>query len=160
MNIAIPVPMQPVKSSQIVSVGYDNAAQILYVLFTSQIPYRYLAVPPHIHLDFLGAASLGVYFRQCIKGRFVCEKPNAVGEWVAIGAFLASNASKDLLRKLAKRAEIVAGVPEERMGIMWRHALVAAGLGADIPDAQVDAWMDTLSQQQCTDLIEYLKGRT
>jgi hypothetical protein len=64
---------QPVKSSQIRSVGYDSAAQVLEIEFHSGGVYRYFGVPSEVHTALLRARSRGRYFEAHIKGAYLCE---------------------------------------------------------------------------------------
>lgn len=64
---------QPVKSSQIRSVGYDPAEQVLEIEFHSGGVYRYFAVPAAVHTALLRARSRGKYFEAQIKGAYLCE---------------------------------------------------------------------------------------
>lgn len=66
--------MQPVKSSNIDSVGYDPATQELHVLFTGGSRYRYSGVPPDAHEAFMGSASKGGHFAANIRGKFAHVK--------------------------------------------------------------------------------------
>jgi hypothetical protein len=64
---------QPVKSSQIRSVGYDPAEQVLEIEFHSGGVYRYFGVPTTVHTALLRARSRGKYFEAHIKGVYLCE---------------------------------------------------------------------------------------
>ena len=59
----------PVESSCIASVGYAAAVETLEVEFRSGAVYRYLAVPPDVHLALLQSASKGAYLNRHIKAR-------------------------------------------------------------------------------------------
>lgn len=60
--------MQPVSSSNIASIGYDNGT--LHIRFQSGAAYAYYNVPQSVYNNFLSAASLGKYFHANIKGRY------------------------------------------------------------------------------------------
>jgi len=64
---------QPVKSSQIRSVGYDPAEHVLEIEFHSGGIYRYFGVPAEVHAALLRARSRGKYFEAHIKGAYLCE---------------------------------------------------------------------------------------
>ena len=57
-----------VKSSNLVSVGYDSASRILEIEFGGGSVYRYSGVPPEEHKGLMGASSHGKYFAAHIKG--------------------------------------------------------------------------------------------
>jgi len=57
----------PVESSNLVSVGYDPAAQILEVEFKSKKIYRYHKVPQQIFDGLMAADSKGAYFAAHIR---------------------------------------------------------------------------------------------
>ena len=60
-----------VKSTNLVSVGYDFASHTLEVEFRKGQVYHYFEVPEYIYDGLLSATSAGVYFQVHIKGRFV-----------------------------------------------------------------------------------------
>lgn len=57
-----------VKSSNLVSVGYDSASRTLEIEFGGGSVYRYFRVPPEKHEGLMGASSHGKYFAARIKG--------------------------------------------------------------------------------------------
>ncbi|MCC3653396.1 KTSC domain-containing protein [Streptomyces sp. S07_1.15] len=59
-----------VVSSNIRSIGYSAAEELLEVEFASGI-YRYHSVPENVHEEFMAAASHGRYFARSIKDRYV-----------------------------------------------------------------------------------------
>lgn len=65
----VPIPMTPVKSSQVALVGYDAASKTLAVKFAhgAGAEYRYPNVEPQVHADFMAAESIGKFFGQHIK---------------------------------------------------------------------------------------------
>jgi KTSC domain-containing protein len=62
--------MQPVQSSNIKSIGYDEEARELVVEFTSGATYAYSNVDQPTFSDFLGSASKGKYFAAFIKDAY------------------------------------------------------------------------------------------
>lgn len=60
----------PVSSSNIASIGYDEAAKTLEIEFHTGSVYQYLNVPIEIYRGLLKAGSPGGYFRNHVKGRF------------------------------------------------------------------------------------------
>lgn len=65
------LPLSPVKSSHLQSVGYDPATHTLDVAFRSGGPtYRYHGVPPTVHESLMAAPSKGKFFGTAIRGRF------------------------------------------------------------------------------------------
>ena len=59
-----------VESTVLVTVGYDEARELLQVEFCGRAIYHYFGVPAAIHQTLLGAPSKGSYFNQAIRGRF------------------------------------------------------------------------------------------
>jgi len=69
------ITMHPVKSSQILSVGYDPKLEILYVEFTNWNVYEYYNVPGEVSAVMLSpSTSVGSYFYKEIKGKFEYKK--------------------------------------------------------------------------------------
>lgn len=60
----------PVKSSNLVSVGYDPAKKELEVEFRGGSVYTYHDVEPHHHEALMSAESHGTHLHQHIKGKF------------------------------------------------------------------------------------------
>lgn len=56
-----------VKSSNLASVGYDQAAKILEVEFNTGGIYQYHNVPENIHSGLMSASSHGSYFDTFVK---------------------------------------------------------------------------------------------
>jgi len=65
---------QPVKSSNLNSVGYDSTNNILEIQFNSGSIYQYFNVPNSIYMDLMKAASKGGYFHKNIKERYKFER--------------------------------------------------------------------------------------
>jgi KTSC domain len=62
------VRMQPVESSSVRAIGYDEEAEELWVEFySSPDPYVYLEVPPQIYSELKEAGSKGEYVNLVIK---------------------------------------------------------------------------------------------
>lgn len=66
----------PVKSSNIVSVGYDFALCILEVEFKTGGIYQYKGVPEVLKDSMLGAESIGKFFAMFIRDAFPHTKVN------------------------------------------------------------------------------------
>lgn len=79
------IPREPVQSSNIATVGYDDESQLLDVEFRSGDVYRYQRVPKRIYTDFMVALSRGKFFHQCIKNNF---------NYVKLGPADAENSSR------------------------------------------------------------------
>jgi hypothetical protein len=60
----------PVRSSTLVSVGYDSEKQVLEIEFRRNAVYQYLAVPPGVHSQLMAAPSKGSFFDQRIREKF------------------------------------------------------------------------------------------
>lgn len=60
--------MARVDSTSIHSVGYDEAARVLYVEFVGrEAAYVYFGVEPRVHRELLAAESKGGYFNRRIR---------------------------------------------------------------------------------------------
>jgi hypothetical protein len=64
---------EPVASSTIASIGYDEEREVLEVEFTSRAVYRYRGVSEEVFEGFLAARSKGTYFNQHIKDAYPWE---------------------------------------------------------------------------------------
>jgi hypothetical protein len=64
---------QPVESSNLVSVGYDENTSTLEIEFRSGT-YQYFDVPHHIYEELMHSSSIGSYHYQNIKNAFACVK--------------------------------------------------------------------------------------
>jgi hypothetical protein len=63
--------LTPVKSSILVTVGYDPDGKLLQLEFCrSRAVYQYFSVPAAAHEALLAATSKGSYFNQAIRGRY------------------------------------------------------------------------------------------
>ena len=60
----------PVSSSNLVSVGYDPAANTLEVEFKQGSVYSYAGVPSNVHRDLMNAPSHGSYFSRHIRDNY------------------------------------------------------------------------------------------
>lgn len=61
---------EPVRSSNVLSVGYSQAERVLEVAFHSGGLYRYENVPPDVHEALMASASKGGFLARFIKGRY------------------------------------------------------------------------------------------
>lgn len=64
------VTMTKVESSNVAAIGYDAAAQHLYVEYIKSGTYRYSNVPAEIYNDWMAAESKGKFFHEKVKGRY------------------------------------------------------------------------------------------
>ena len=64
-----PINMNPVTSSQVKAIGYDEDTKTLAVSFTrgSGAIYHYPDVDPQTYADFIAAESIGSFFGKHIK---------------------------------------------------------------------------------------------
>lgn len=69
-----------VKSSNLKSVGYDEAAKTLEIEFLNGSVYRYVGVPAETYRRFAGAESLGKAFHAFIRPKYEGEpvKPDTM----------------------------------------------------------------------------------
>lgn len=65
---------QPVDSSNIASIGYDEGTQTLEIEFLNGGVYQYFDVPQQVYNDMMGAGSHGQYLAQNIKGYYRYSK--------------------------------------------------------------------------------------
>ncbi len=63
-----------VKSSMMISVGYDPKTEILEIEFSEKDIYEYYAVRINIYNNFMKASSLGKYFHKHIKNNYQFRK--------------------------------------------------------------------------------------
>lgn len=61
---------QPVQSSNVASVGYDDSKHLLEVEFTTGSVYQYEGVSAEEHRGLVGAESVGKYFAANIRKRY------------------------------------------------------------------------------------------
>lgn len=61
----------PVKSSNVVSAGYDEGTKTLEVEYIGGKVYRFADVSPEAHGSFRGAESAGKFLRTLSKGVLV-----------------------------------------------------------------------------------------
>ena len=62
-----------VRSSNIVSVGYDSVSETLEIEFDNGV-YQYSGVPDVVHRGLMSASSPGRYFHRNIKDKYACVK--------------------------------------------------------------------------------------
>lgn len=62
---------EPVESTALQSIGYDEPSTVLELQFTAGHLHRYLGVPPRIYRAFRAAASKGRFYRGAILGRYL-----------------------------------------------------------------------------------------
>jgi hypothetical protein len=60
----------PVKSSNILSIGYDEENQLLEIEFNTHRVYRYSSVPPHVYAGLMQSESHGKYFLTYINSAY------------------------------------------------------------------------------------------
>lgn len=61
-------------SSNLRSVGYDEAERILEIEFHGGQVYRFYGVPPHVYRQLMTASSHGKYFHANVKDRYPYER--------------------------------------------------------------------------------------
>ena len=65
---------QPVRSSNLASVGYDALSGTLDVGFRSGSVYRHYRVPESLHRGLMGASSKGGYYALHLRNRYGCRR--------------------------------------------------------------------------------------
>jgi hypothetical protein len=68
------IPMQPVKSSSISSIGHDSTTNTLAVTFTSGQTYHYSKVPKEVFERMDKAESAGKFLQSHIVGKFAHKR--------------------------------------------------------------------------------------
>lgn len=66
--------MQPVTSSNLQAIGYDESYGVLAIEFRAGTLYLFGAVPRRIFDELRLAPSLGRFFLQHIRGRYVSRR--------------------------------------------------------------------------------------
>jgi hypothetical protein len=61
---------EPVRSSNVRSVGYSPAERVLEIAFHSGRLYRYESVPADVHAALMASPSKGGFVARFIKGRY------------------------------------------------------------------------------------------
>ena len=64
---------EPVVSSSIASIGFDEDTETLEVEFVTGRVYRYRGVEEDVYEKFLAAPSKGSFFNEHIKDAYPCE---------------------------------------------------------------------------------------
>lgn len=62
------------ESSNIASIAYSSAEQVLQVTFKNGGCYKYANVPEDVYDQIESAESVGKFFFACIKGKYEHEK--------------------------------------------------------------------------------------
>jgi hypothetical protein len=65
---------EPVTSSTIAAIGYDEATETLEVEFVSGAVYRYRSVNRDVFEDFRAATSKGRFFNEQIRGAYLWQE--------------------------------------------------------------------------------------
>ena len=65
---------EPVTSSYIDAIAYNEDTQELRVQFKSGVTWRYMDVPPAVHVSLLISESTGKYFAKEVRGVFSGRK--------------------------------------------------------------------------------------
>src|SRR3954468_3402878 len=63
------IPLEPVVSSSLAAMGYNDAKEILALQFRNGVIYHYAPVPAELFGDFCRAGSLGQFYAMYIKGK-------------------------------------------------------------------------------------------
>ena len=66
--------MIPVKSTNVESIGHDQASNTLHIRFKDGAHYSYEGVSAAIHRELLAADSIGAFVHGQIKGKFKHRK--------------------------------------------------------------------------------------
>lgn len=66
--------MEPVESSSVVAVGYDEATNELWVEFEGGGTYVYSLVPRSVHRELLASSSIGRFMNRTVKPRYAARE--------------------------------------------------------------------------------------
>lgn len=69
-----PLTHQPVESSSVQTIGYDETTQELHIAFKGSGMYVYQNVSKFLYEGLMQSSSKGKFLHQNIKGRFEHEK--------------------------------------------------------------------------------------
>ncbi|MEK7152549.1 MAG: KTSC domain-containing protein, partial [Patescibacteria group bacterium] len=70
----------PVDSSDLVSIGYDEATRVLEIEFGEERLYQYFDVPLSTYEHFMKADSYGGYFNSHINSYYRYRRVNEAGD--------------------------------------------------------------------------------
>jgi hypothetical protein len=85
---------EPIKSSNLASVGYDASSKTLDIEFNSGKIYRYYQVPEDIYSQLMKAESAGKYFSATIRNVY---ESNEIGDKPMVINNLTADQKKELL---------------------------------------------------------------
>jgi hypothetical protein len=66
--------LQPIRSSLIAAIGWENFT--LYIKMKGGRAYKYTDVPIEVYLAALGYSSAGVWYNECVKGKYESQPWN------------------------------------------------------------------------------------
>ena len=78
-EVFVQAEMQPVGSSLIKEVGYDEAGEKLWVRFHEGGLYVYSEGPKEVYEEMLSCRSVGRYFHQNVRLQFSCRRADEGG---------------------------------------------------------------------------------
>lgn len=68
------IPTNPVSSSNIAQIGYDEDKHVLAIVFASGSIFHYADVDADTAIDLVNAPSIGRFYSTRIKGKFTGQK--------------------------------------------------------------------------------------
>ena len=68
------IQLNPVKSSNIAAIGYDEPTKTLVVLFHNGRSYSYESVEKDVYFELYNADSVGSHFAKNIKPHYTCKQ--------------------------------------------------------------------------------------
>lgn len=153
---------EAVKSSQILSVGYDPTAALLEVEFKGGGVYQYLNVPAEVARDMRFSDSIGSYFRANVRGAYKTLKvdPDS-GDAKPLEDRKASEKQAEFVRSLAHRAGLCteAGAEHVHAGMAPLFRQVLGKAEPTLRSAPtVRDWCASLTSEQASVAIEWLKA--
>lgn len=152
----------PVKSSQILTIGYDQTARMLEVEFKGGGVYQYLNVPEHVAQELRFSDSVGSYFGANIRGAYRTLKvdPDS-GEGKPLEDRPCSEKQAGYLLGLMHNAGYCTEHGAERvhpgMAELFRNSVGAAEPTLRAAPVVRD-WCASLTSEQASKAIEWMKA--
>jgi hypothetical protein len=61
---------EPISSSTIAELGYDETSQVLEIMFNNGRLYQYFEIPRAVFEEFRNSGSVGQYFNSQVRDRY------------------------------------------------------------------------------------------
>lgn len=150
----------PVKSSQILALGYDPAAQLLEVEFKTGGVYQYLNVPEFVATELRFSDSVGSYFGANIRGAYKTLRVLSTGDSVPLESRPCTEKQAGYLLGLMHNAGLCTEAGAEHvhpgMAPLFRDVLGGAEPVLRAAPA-VRVWVASLTSEQASKGISWMK---